>query len=311
MIDVQRLRALRAVIERGSIAGAAAELAYTPSAVSQQISALERETGLTLFRRTGRGIRPTPEAAVLLEHGLRVLEELGELDVAVQALRKGATGRMRVASFPTASATGVPVAVADFSAKFPAIQVELSISETDLVFERIADGSTDVAVIVVPFDQGLGHPGRIYQHLLTDEFFVTVHAEHPLASRCEIELQDLRREPWIATGGNPKWCPLIVLEACREAGFEPRYVFEGDEYGMTQGLVASGLGVALVPGLALAGGQHPGTVCRPLAGVTLHRKVYAVTRSASRPVYVDAFVESLEKAFGEYKEVPKDQMRSA
>ncbi|HVB07291.1 MAG TPA: LysR family transcriptional regulator [Acidimicrobiales bacterium] len=312
MIDVQRLKTLKAVIEHGTVVAAAGALAYTPSAISQQVAALERETGLQLFQRTSRGLRPTHAAMVLVEQASRVLGELAEVDAVVEALRKGASARVRVVAFQTASITAVPVATAQFSARFPAVQVELGVSETDLALDRVENGEVDLAVVIVPFDVQTANNTRVaYQHLLTDDFSAVVPAGHPLAAGCEIDLADLSGERWISTSGNPHWCSLIVGAACREAGFEPGYAYHGDDYAMTQALVAAGLGVALVPSLVLANGSHPGAVGLPLKGPPVQREIYAVTRAAGRPAYVDGFLGCLVAAFAEHEGDAGEQVRSA
>lgn len=250
MLDPRRLRVLREVATRGSFAAAAEALAFTSSAVSQQVAALERETGTRLVERGVRPVRLTDAGRALVAHAEAVLarleeaqQELGE----IAALRRG---RLRLASFPTAIATLVPRAVALFSQRHP--DVELSVVDDHLqgLLPRLARWELDLALI---YDHE-ALPEMAVQlertHLLDDPFDLVVPGRHQLARRASVALEELAEQTWI--GGTPDGAyARIVLHSCRAAGFEPRVVFGSDDYNAVQAFVSVGLGVAILPRLAL------------------------------------------------------------
>jgi DNA-binding transcriptional LysR family regulator len=250
MLDPRRLRVLREVAARGSFSAAAGALAFTASAVSQQVAALERETGTRLVERGVRPVRLTDAGRVLVAHAEAVLarleaaqQELGE----IAALRRG---RLRLASFPTAIATLVPRAVARFSERHPDVEVTVIDDHLQGLLPRLARWELDLALI---YDHAaLPETGVELErtHLLDDPFDLIVPSRHPLARRSSVALGELAGESWI--GGTPDGAyARIVLRSCREAGFEPRMAFGSDDYNAVQAFVAVGLGVAMLPRLAL------------------------------------------------------------
>ena len=140
MIDVRRLRALKAVVDTGSVAAAATLLNYTPSAVSQHVTALERETGTLLLERAGRGVRPTDAALLLCQHASRVLAVIQETEEALAALRSGHIGRVRVGAFPTAGSSLVPGALAAFQRRLPNVALGVTVAEPDDAIAQLARG---------------------------------------------------------------------------------------------------------------------------------------------------------------------------
>ena len=251
MLDPRRLRVLREVATRGSFSAAAEALAFTPSAVSQQVAALERETGTRLVERGVRPVRLTDAGRALVAHAEAVLarleeaqQELGE----IAALRRG---RLRLASFPTAIATLVPGAVASFSERHPDVELTVLDDHLDGLLRRLARWELDLALI---YDhEALPEPALRLERtrLLDDPFDLIVPDRHHLAHRAAIALEELADETWI--GGTPDGAyARIVLHSCRAAGFEPRVVFGSDDYNAVQAFVTVGLGVAMLPRLALA-----------------------------------------------------------
>jgi DNA-binding transcriptional LysR family regulator len=273
VLDVRRLRVLRAVVDAGSVTGAAARLSYTPSAISQQLSTLERETGLALVERQGRGLRPTAAGRMLAEHAGAVLDRLAEAEAALGALRDGRTGRVTVAAFSTAGSSLVPVALRDFRRAHPGIAVDVAVAEPDDAVDRVRSGRCDVGVVVAYREWA----DLDCRHLLDDPYRVVLPADHPLAGRPRIRLADLAGEPWIGTASAPGYCQQQVADACAAAGFTPAYAVEADEYSATQGYAAAGLGVALVPLLAL-GAVAAGVVVQRVDGPEPVRPVCVVTR---------------------------------
>lgn len=278
MLDLRRLRVLRAVVSTGGVTAAARALHYTPSAVSQHLAALERETGAVLFERDGRGIRPTDAARLLAQVADDVLSRLAEAEAALSALSAGRTGRLALTSFPTAGAALVPPAVVAFRGDCPDVELTLSVAEPDVALPQLRAGEVDVAVVVEPYaPDALPDDDLLREHLLDDPYAVVLPVDHPLAGERDIDLAELAQEPFVGTASAPGHCEAAALDACLTAGFSPVYAVEADEFPTTQGFVAAGLGVALVPGLAL-GALHPRVVARPVRGVQPVRHVYAAVR---------------------------------
>lgn len=280
MLDARRLQVLRAVIDAGSITAASKVLGYTPSAVSQSVAALEREAKIPLFEKSGRGIRPTEAGIVLAEHASAVIKELDRAEGALEALRAGRTGRLRLAAFATAGASLVPAAVARFKEMHPGIELDLAMAETDEALAALRSGHIDLAVVGQPDEAGAGVQDLKYEHLVDDPYRLVLPREHPAASTPFVELADLREESWIATASARCNCLPTVTTACARAGFTPTFAVEADEFATTVGFVAAGLGVAMVPLLALSSIPDGVRVCR-LQGEEPKRFVYAVTRAAT------------------------------
>ena len=280
MLDARRLQVLQAVVDSGSITAAATALGYTPSAVSQSIAALEREAKLPLFEKVGRGIRPTQAGHLLAQHAKAVTERLRIAEEALEALRAGQAGRLRLAAFASAGATLVPRAMARFREAHPGVELDLEIAEPDEALVRLRSGHTDLAVITRDgaLDEGTGD--LVFTHLIDDPYCVVLPWRHPLADAEMISLEDMAQEPWIATASARCNCQQVVTTACARAGFSPRFAIEADEFSTTVGFVAAGLGVAMVPMLALSSIPDDVRVCR-LRGDAPKRRVYAVTRRSS------------------------------
>ncbi|MGD0984212.1 MAG: LysR family transcriptional regulator [Acidimicrobiales bacterium] len=302
MIDVRRLRALQAVVETGSVSAAATFLSYSPSAVSQQMSALERETGVRLFERAGRGVRPTDAALLLCEHTTRVLASIQDAEEALAALASGHSGRIRLGAFPTAGSSLVPGALAAFQALHPSVALDLVVVESDEAISSLRSGAIDVLVAVEtrspgdPVDDELVH-----RHLLADPFRIVLPRSHPLAAKRSVDLALLASERWIGVSSCPGHCQLVIEAACMRAGFRPVYAIDADEYPTAQGFVAAGLGVAFVPMLALGSSLHPGVAVRRLKGVQPARQVWAMTRpTIADQVPVLAMLACLESAANEF-----------
>ena len=302
MLDVRRLKILKAVVESGSVGGAAASLNYTSSAVSQHLAALERETGSVLFERSGRGLRPTDAALLLATHAGKVLGSIQEAEDALIALRSGQSGRIRLAAFPTAGSSVVPGALARFQLAHPGMALDLVVAEVDEALLSLRTGSTEIAVIVLPM--GSAEPpsdGLHYVHLLTDPFYVVLPREHRLAGAPTIELSALRDERWIGVDSCPGYCQEVVEASCAAAGFRPNYGLEADEYPTAQGFVAAGLGVALIPLLALGTSVHPGIVVRAVEGARPVREVWAATRvTLAKQAGIAAMLGCLEHSSAEF-----------
>ena len=297
MLDVKRLRILREVVNQGSFSGAAEELYLSQSAVSQQIATLEREVGMTLLERTREGTKPTDAGRVLVTHADAAISRLEEAERELQAIAGLEGGEVRIASFPSASATLLTQAVSDFARRHPKVRLTVADAEPEESMPRLRAGDLDLAVtfdypgMVVPEERDIDH-----SLLLTEAVYVALPEDHPLASRTQVKMSDLADEAWLA-GSAPSSCSLILHSACRDAGFEPRIAFESDDYHVLQGFIAEGLGVTLLPDLALHA-LRPGVVVRPTEPQAPMRRVWAATRktrSAGTEAMRKALVEAGER----------------
>jgi DNA-binding transcriptional LysR family regulator len=276
MLHLGRLQVLCEVVSRGSFSGAAEALSYTQSAVSQSIARLEGETGTTLVVRDRRGVRATAAGATLVDHAEAIFAQVEAAEADLAAVLGLRAGRLRVASFPSAGATLMPLAVARFRHAYPEVALTLAEGEPEEIAPRLRAGEFDLALLF-EFPGVRERPGARLRSvmLLEDSMDVALPADHPLASKRSLSLGDLRDEHWVQTSAASP-CARHVVRSCLAAGFEPYVAFESDDYETIQGLVAAGVGVALIPRLALTR-VHPGIVVRALAPRSPLRKVTAAT----------------------------------
>ncbi len=282
MLNLTRLKVLAEVVGRGSFSAAADALDYTQSAVSQSIARLEAETGTTLVVRDRRGVRPTPAGAALLEHAELIFSQVQAAEDDVAAVLGIRGGRLRVASFPSAGAALMPQAIASFRRRHPEVQLSLAEAEPEEIAPRLRAGEFDLALLYEfpgvdeQTEMSAGGGGQLEMTpLLDDPMLAALPAEHDLATRPELTLWDLRGEDWVQTGASTP-CARHVVRSCVASGFEPHVTFESDDYETVQGLVAAGVGVALIPRLALTR-LDPGIVVRSLEPASPMRGVVAAT----------------------------------
>ena len=280
MLNLGRLTVLHAVVQRGSFSAAAEALSYTQSAVSQSIARLEAETGVQLIVRGRRGATPTAAGLALVDHAGRIFAEVAAAEAALVVATGERLSRLRVATFPSGGAALMPLAVARFRRAHPDVSLTLAEGEPDQIVPRLREGELDLALLF----EFPGAPARRRPRagaglrsvaLLEDPMDLALPAEHPLASRPALTLADLRDEAWVQTSAASP-CARHVVRCCEEAGFVPDVAFESDDYDTVQGLVAAGVGVALVPRLALGAG-HPGIVVRALDPASPRRQILVAT----------------------------------
>jgi DNA-binding transcriptional LysR family regulator len=295
MLDVRRMQVLRAVVTSGSITAAAANLGYTPSAVSQQIAALEREAGIPLLERIGRGVRPTAAGDLLTEHAGIIGRHVAEAELALADLRAGRTGRVAVRYFATAGLALVPPALATLRREHPGVQVDLKLTEPDDPLPEVQRGRVDLAVVVRP-PAGGPVPGVRLVDLLDDPYRLVLPRGHRLQRQRVIDLAELSDEPWVGNEWPAGPCAQLVLDACAAAGFTPGFVVESEDYANAQGFVAAGLGVCLIPRLGL-GHPHPGVVVRRVRRPEPVRVIQAAVReSAASAPAVRCLLDALRAA---------------
>ncbi|MFI5961544.1 LysR family transcriptional regulator [Streptomyces asoensis] len=294
MIDVRRMQVLRAVVGTGSVTGAAAALGYTPSAVSQQIAALEKEAGAALLERVGRGVRPTAAGLLLTGYADAIGRQVAEAEAALADLLAGRTGQLAVRYFATAGAALVAPAVARLREAHPGVRVDLRLTaDPQDPSAEVREGRADLALLV-----GSAEPrgdGVRLTRLLDDPYLAVLPRGHRLAGRRSVRLAELAEEPFVGSEW-PGPCLDAQLDACAAAGFRPGFAVQSEDYMTAQGFVAAGLGVSLVPRLGL-GSRHPGVVVREVRDPVPVRVIQAVTRAtAPAQPALDAFVDALEQA---------------
>ncbi|WP_326560758.1 LysR family transcriptional regulator [Micromonospora sp. NBC_01796] len=278
MLDVRRMQLLRAVVTSGSVSAAARDLGYTPSAVSQQLTVLEKEAGIALLERTGRGVRPTDAGRLLNEYAATIGEQVAEAETALADLRAGRTGRLAVRYFATAGASLVAPAVALFRRAFPGVRVDLRLGEPEDSLPELKQGGADLAIVVRDPDR-LADDGIRFTHLLDDRYVAVLPRGHRLAAKRVLDLTDLADEPWVGSEW-PGPCLDAVIGACDSAGFRPDFVVQSEDYATAQGFVAAGLGIGLVPEMGL-GSRHPAVVVRRVRNPVPVRVIYAAVRESS------------------------------
>lgn len=281
MLDVRRLRVLREVAAQGSFSAAAEALAYTQSAISQQIAALEREAGARLVDRSARGVTLTDAGRALVVHAEAILCRLDDAEAELDAIAGLRGGRLRLTTFATAGATIVPRAIVEFRRRRPGVELTLGPEDPDGGLAALRAGEADIALTVATtFEPHLRAVNITYRPLLEDPMYLMLAADHPLAGRARLRLSDLVDEEWILGATNR--CPdgRILVRACREAGFEPRIGFHSDDYLAIQGFVAAGFGISFIPDLALVAVRDD-VVIRSLGSRPPVRMVHAATLTGS------------------------------
>jgi DNA-binding transcriptional LysR family regulator len=303
MFELKHLRVFKEVAERGSFSAAAEALNYTQPAVSQQIAALERATGAKLVDRMSRGIRLTDAGRALLPYAEAVLARLAEAEAELESIGAMRSGRVRLASFPTGGSSLIPPATAAFHDRYPGVELILSVAEPSHGLEQLMHGQVDIALLL---ESGFEPEPRREQveriHLLDDPMFLALPRDHPLATKRRVKLSALADETWMHGSRDACACPdgAIFLRACHTAGFEPRVALQNDDYAAIQGFVAAGVGVALIPQLALESVRDD-VVIRELAEPKPVRHVVAATSSDGlRSIATEAMLEILREVSAGY-----------
>jgi DNA-binding transcriptional LysR family regulator len=268
MFDLRHLRVLQEVARTGSFSAAARVLGYTQPAITYQMRMLERAVGTALAVRVGRTMRLTPAGETLAGHAEAIFAANRAAEQDLAALVRGRAARVRLAAFPSACATLLPVVMAALGQAEPLIDIRLSQAETPEVLALLRAGAVDVGVC---YDYGDGQDdpsgldgGRLARvPLLVDAVSVVLPAGHPLAGHDAVELAELAGATFVLSS---RRFEALLKTAAEQAGFVPTVVSAADDYVSMQALVANGLGVALLPGLALLAHCGPAVVARPLRG---------------------------------------------
>jgi len=306
MLDVRRLRVLSEVARQGSFSGAAASLGYTQPAVSRQIALLEAEVGATLVRRVPQGSVLTDAGRLLVERGDVVLARLEGIEDELRALAGLEGGRLRLASFASAAAAIVPLAIAEFRERHPSVELNIVMADPIDSLPRLRAGELDLALshdalgtstpsagaVTLGVDDDAG--GIQLVHLFDDPMYVAMPLGHPLADASPLSLEQFAEEPWMLATTHS--CPdsRLFLRACHEAGFEPQIAFQNDDYPAILGFVAARVGVALVPDM-VARGVRDDVVVRHLEPAAPARPIMAALPSGYVSPAAEAMLDVLRE----------------
>lgn len=252
-MELRHLRYFEAVARHSHVTRAAAELHIAQPALSKQISQLEHELGVALFDRVGRNVRLTEAGEALLPHARAVMAQV-EAARAEMAERIGLSkGRATVGTPPTAGTQLLPPVLAAFNKRYPGIELRLHEAGVQTLLDLLETGLTDVAVVTLPVEDS----NLTVVPLFTEDMVIAVWREHHLAGRADVAFRELRDEPWVLSPENYELREAMLL-ACQSAHFTPRVVLDGGETDTLLRFVAAGVGIALVPRLAV---QRNADVC--------------------------------------------------
>lgn len=303
MLDLKRLLVFREVARLGSFSAAASALQYSQPAISHHIARLELETGTQLIERTRSGHTLTPAGSVLLLHADRILDRVNDAESELAEVIGGFSRRVRLCGFSTGSATLLVDALARVRRTIPDLELTLVEAEPSGSLALLAGREVDLGLIFDSPERGLASDDSIQcTYLLEDAMLLAMPAGHRLVGETEVPIEKLRDEAWIEGAGDETPCSLILIDACQRAGFEPRVAFQSGNYQVVQRMVAAGLGVALIPTLALLR-REPGIVLRPLSPATPVRRVgIAMPRGVYRSPGLSRMVEELRQVCAEQQE---------
>jgi DNA-binding transcriptional LysR family regulator len=304
MLDVRRLRVLWELSRTGSFSAAGHALKITQSAASQHIAALEREVGMPLVERGTRPIALTEVGFALVRHATGIFARLERAEQEVDEIAGRRASRLRFGTFPTALATIMPPAFASFRRRNPDVRLAVVDDHLQRLLPRLTAHELDLALIY-EHEVLTETTARDLERtpLFDDVYRAVLPAHHRLARRRRLALTDLRNEPWIGGATTSAWY-RITADACRRAGFTPRADYASDDHIAVQALVAAGLGVSVIPGLA---------VVHPLPGLSIHElasgaPIRRISAARPRDGYdggaVRAMLASLEAAAGAFGPPP-------
>lgn len=302
MLNPVHLQTLHVVVTTGSFASAARELGYTASAVSQQMEALERAAGLTLFERGARGVQVTAPARLLAERARRVLAGLEELDADARAIAAGRTGRLKVGCFPTAGARMLPAALSCLRATHPAVEVSLRIAEPAETVALVESGELDVAFSYEYAAMRRTWPGTVVRQELVVEDLVLLSPPGSVVADTDAIATDFADADWITSGSGTAG-EATTYRICGELGFVPTVGLRTDFYDLITEFVAADLGVAIVPALGIVSRGRVNVLA--VQSKWARRTVSLISRRSPSDALVPAAIESIARTvrasdFGPY-----------
>ncbi|MFI7099384.1 LysR family transcriptional regulator [Streptomyces sp. NPDC050161] len=296
MLTPTQLQAVREVVATGSLRVSARRLGYSPSAISQQISSVERALGVRLFERSPRSVRPTAAGVQLARRAVRLLAELESAEDELRSFAAAERGRLHLGSFWSAGFRLMPAVLAAFLRDRPQVDVRYEEGDPQVTVPAVTDGRLDLAVI---FEYGMvphNWPDDLETTLILEEpLYVLVPTGHRLSHRKRIQVGDLSAERWICYREGTD-AARSLFHICAEGGFRPDVLFRTNDYNLPFELVRKGLGVAIVPELALLE-SHEVHLIR-LANPAHVRRVFAVRRAADPNPFLDQAIRMLRTAAG-------------
>jgi DNA-binding transcriptional LysR family regulator len=277
--DLRRLHILRALHDTGTVTATAAALRMTPSAVSQQLTALSKQIGAPVIEARGRGVRLTGAAHVLLRHAEVVFAQLERAGAELDGYARGESGVVRIGTIATAISRLVVPAAGLLRRSVPGITLSVREAEAAEAYEKLAAGEVDLALSLAVDAPTERDPRFVLFPLLTDPLDIALPAGHPLAGAAGPRLAQFAGEPWIFGSRGP-WRDL-TLAACADAGFVPEQAHAAADWPAIFSLVAAGMGIALVPRMATAGGLRQEVCVRPLAADRPRRRIVGAVRGGA------------------------------
>lgn len=276
MLDIHRLRVFRSVMASGTINAAAANLGYTPSNVSQQIAALQRETGLVLFEKEGRGITPTEAARELLTRSDDLIAHLARLEDEIDDLRSGRAASLTVGYFASAGTSWMPTLARRLVDELPALTLQFVLTE-NANHGLVPDVNLAIELPHEPEPEGYRRTP-----LVEDPYVIAVAADHPIAHRESVALNELADESFIQFDAPHNPCQQISTSACEAAGFQPRWAVYAEDHMTALSFAAAGVGICLLPVLATK--LLPAGVCLvELSAPTPVRRLSVLVRESATP----------------------------
>lgn len=308
MLDSRRLKVLCEVSRQGSFSAAAASLGYTQPAVSRQIATLEAEVGAVLVRRVPLGAVMTDAGRLLVQRGEAILARLDDAETELRALAGLEGGTLKLATFASAAASVLPIAVARFRERYPAIELGISMADPEESVPRLRAGEFDLVLshatigdaVQDPEGIGLGVMADLESvPLFDDPMYVAFPSGHRMAGAPVLELSQLASEWWMLATTDS--CPdaRLFLRACHAAGFEPRLAFQNDDYSAILGFVAAGVGLALIPDM-ISRGAREDVIIRTLEPSPPPRPISAVLPAGYRSPAASAMLGVLHEVSEEW-----------
>jgi DNA-binding transcriptional LysR family regulator len=303
MLDVRRLRVLCEVARHGSFSAAAGALGYTQPAVSRQIATLEAEVGSVLVRRVPQGAVLTDAGRLLVARGEVVLARLADAEAELRALRGLDSGTLKLASFASGAASVLPLAVACFRHRYPAVELEIAMADPDQSIPRLRAGELDMALTNDAADGPSSWPAADVESvaLFEDPMYVAMASahRHSPAPSGSLSLADFASDPWMLATSDT--CPdsRLFLRACHAAGFDPQVAFQNDDYAAIMGFVAAGVGVALIPDM-VAREVRDDVIIRELSPPPPPRPIGAVLPSGYRSPAAEAMLGVLREVSADW-----------
>ncbi|MEY9968322.1 molybdate transport repressor ModE-like protein [Streptacidiphilus sp. MAP12-16] len=295
MLNTHRLHILAEIDRSGSIAGAARQLKLSPSAVSHQLSQLEKEVGVGLVERGAQSLRLTAAGRRLSLRGQEVLALLDAAEKDLRAQARADSGHLRIGFFASAGYRLLPQALSRFSARYPAVELDLVEGQPHELAHSVQQGAIDALIVFeYPLDPWTPPEGVQVRELLHEPMHLVVPAGHPAGRRAQVRFPELAGEQWITSFGTGSPVLSILERACALEGFVPNIRCRSDHYEVILGLVRAGMGIALVPGLAM--NDTPGVQTTRVSGPRLYRKVSVASRPGNPNPMLGSFIAYLGSA---------------